>query len=99
MFDLQGYVILRQAISDEDVAHMNRSIDKHEDQFVERQETIRNTSVDTFKGKQESYVGRYEHGMLNACKAYFGFNQFPDCMHYCLLTHRTILRSLATRRC
>ena len=66
LFDLQGYLVLRQAISGDEIAQMNRAIDKHQDQFVERQQTIRNAKVKTFKGEAESYAGRYEHGTMQA---------------------------------
>jgi len=58
----QGYIIVKGALSSEEVAACNASIDRRRNEFYERPSHISNAKQNSFSGGSSQASGRLEHG-------------------------------------
>ncbi len=64
LFDLNGYVVIRNVFSKLEILHANSAIDKYLSSALERTETIRNTIPGTPLAGANAYTGRIDLGRI-----------------------------------
>jgi ectoine hydroxylase-related dioxygenase (phytanoyl-CoA dioxygenase family) len=71
LFDLNGFIVLRNVLSAAEVGKCNAVIDAEHDRFQERKTFMRNSQQNAFRGDQED-SGRLELGVfeLEGCRAF-----------------------------